>query len=140
MTRTVWFALFALSIVVPASAQDVTFKSDLTQYIMNGDKTDKRDVSITVKADSVVVTPKKGDAITIPFSAITGMIYDRRSKMRRMAPTYGKAQDHFLTIQYKPTDGAGQFVEIEMGKDAAPRVVATLEARSGKKIERIVGS
>jgi hypothetical protein len=29
---------------------------------------------------------------------------------------------------------------MELGKDTAPRVLATLEARSGKKIERSSGS
>ena len=45
----------------------------------------------------------------------------------------GKATDHFLTIQFKTAGGAGSFIEVEMGKDAAPRVLNTLEARSGQK-------
>jgi hypothetical protein len=42
--------------------------------------------------------------------------------------------------KYKPETGAGNFIELEMGKNAAPRVLATLEARSGKKIDRAGGS
>jgi len=55
-----------------------------------------------------------------------------------MAPTYGQRQQHFLTVQYR-ADGDGQFVEIEMGKNVAPNLIATLEARTGQKIERVGG-
>lgn len=109
---------------------------------MKGDDTDKVDVSVTMNGEAFVMTPKKkgAQALTIPYATISSMTYDRRSRMRKMAYTFGKAEDHCLTIQYKPETGPGNFIEIEMGKNTAPRVLATLEARSGKKIDRTGGS
>jgi len=141
MNRLLPLLLAGVLVNVLVSAQEaVTFRDDIRQSIPKGDKTERRDVSVSLNADAVIVTPRKGDAIAIPYASITSMTYDRRSKMRKMAYTLGKAQDHFLTVQYKPASGLGQFVEIEMGKNVAPGLIATLEARSGKEIKRVVGS
>jgi len=134
----------SVSAQTPAS-DDVTFTHQIRQFVMRGDDTDKLDVTLTMKADAVIMTPKKkgAAALTIPYATISGMTYDRRSRVRKMfvgSRGIDRAEDHFLTIQFKPESGAGQFIEIEMGKDTAPRVLGTLEARSGKKIERSAGS
>src|SRR5688572_24315532 len=109
---------------------------------MRGDNTDKIDITVTLTSHAFVMTPtKKGvPALSVPYSTISGMTYDRRSRVRKMAHNWGKAEDHFLTIQFRKADDSGDFLEIEMGKNTAPRVLATLEARSGKKIERTTGS
>lgn len=137
-------AFLALSIpgLAAQTPEEVTFKDQIRQFVMKGDDTDKVDVSVTMNAEAFIMTPKKkgAQALTIPYTTISSMTYDRRSRMRKMAYTLGKAEDHFLTIQHKPETGPGDFIEIEMGKNTAPRVLATLEARSGKKIDRTGGS
>jgi hypothetical protein len=145
LLRIAGLAVFVALGVAGLAAQtpeEVTFKDQIRQFVMKGDDTDKVDVSVTMNAEAFIMTPKKkgAEALTIPYATISSMTYDRRSRMRKMAYTLGKAEDHFLTIQYKPETGAGNFIEIEMGKNAAPRVLATLEARSGKKIDRTGGS
>jgi hypothetical protein len=136
-------AFIALSVsgAVAQTPEEVTFKDNIRQFVMKGDDTDKVDVTVTMNAEAFVMTPKKkgAQALTIPYSTISSMTYDRRGRMRKMAYTLGKAEDHFLTIQYKPESGPGDFIEIEMGKNAAPRVLGMLEARSGKKIDRAGG-
>jgi hypothetical protein len=135
----------ASSLRAQAPASDITFKDEIRQFVMKGDDTAKVDISLTLTTEAMVVTPKKKGATTvkIPYSSITGMTYDRRSRVRKMfVGTQGvsKAEDHFLTIQYKTESGAGDFIEVELGKNSAPRVLASLEARSGKKIDRSSGS
>jgi hypothetical protein len=52
----------------------------------------------------------------------------------------GSAQklQHFLTVKFR-NGTSGDFVELELGKDIANRVVSTLEAKSGKPVEKIIG-
>lgn len=138
--------LIALPLSAPAlSAQSptgpVTFASDLRQYLHTGDKTDRRDVGLTFDLTALTVTPKQKGAApaTIPYAAIRSITYDRRSKVRKMSPRQSPALDHFLTVQYQLPGGAGDFIEIEMEKGVAPRVVATIEARAGQPIVRVGG-
>jgi hypothetical protein len=98
--------------------------------------------AMEINDTAISLTPKKKNEaeIAIAYESISSMTYGRRSRTRKMAPTWGRAEDHFLTIQYKSAGGIGEFVEMELGKNTAPRVLAALEARSGKKIEHVSGS
>jgi hypothetical protein len=142
MPRTVFVATLilvaSLSSALLAQTPDVTFRSDVKQYIVNGEERRPVGVTVTLTADALLVQ-QPAATTTVPYAAISSMTYDRRSAVRLLAPSYGRRQKHFLTIQYK-AGGAGQFVEIEMNKNLAPNLVATLEARSGQKIDRIVGN
>jgi len=46
-----------------------------------------------------------------------------------------KKRKHYLTIGYKDENGQGQGVVLELSKDIVRVTLATLEARSGRKIE-----
>ena len=142
MRRTILTAAIAIGLSftpsVFAQVQDVAFRSDLTQYIINGEDRRPVPVTVTLTTNALILRQSTG-ATTVPYSAISSMTYDRRSGVRPVAPAYGKRQKHFLTVQYK-SGGIGTFVEIEMGKHVAPNLIATLEARSGQKIDKIVGS
>jgi hypothetical protein len=87
----------------------------------------------------MTVAPKKGPATTIAYASIG--VDDVRPAFARAPdrPTYGKRIQHFLTVQFKYPDGRGDFVELEMGKDVARRLVAQLEARSSKTMTRSGG-
>jgi hypothetical protein len=134
LTALVALALYPAALVAQSTA-DVTFKDDIKRHVIKGDDDEDFDVSVTLTADTLVVTPKKGDALSVPYKAITSITYDRRSKVRKMAYTMSPAKKHFLTIQFKAGE-IGDFAELEMGKGVAPRLVAMLEARSGVKIDR----
>lgn len=137
-------ALFA----APLAAQEsVEFKKDVKQYVAHGDKTKDVEVTLTIGADALTVTRKGDDKTVIPFEAITGATYDRRARQRKMLglPMTGQGMagaaqklQHFLTVKFK-SGSAGDFVELELGKDIANRVVSTLEAKSGKPVEKMVG-
>ena len=143
--RSLVCVCLVLLCALPVAAQDiapVTFTKQIRQFLMQGDDTVKVDMTVTFTAATVTFVPiKKADPIDVPYTAMTSLVYDRRSRVRKLfGPRTGKAEDHFLTIQYKTSTGRGEYIEVEMGKDTAPRMIATMEARSGIKIERASGS
>jgi hypothetical protein len=145
MFRTLLTASLCL-FAVTVSAQDATFK-DVKQYITKGDKTREVKATLTISDDALTVTPQSEDSTIISVGAITGATYDRRERQRKTLglPVTGQGmagvatkRQHFLTIQFKRGE-TGDFVELELGKDIAPRVVAMLEAKWGKSIEKVGG-
>lgn len=137
MTRYA-FALVALLLAVPAQAEDVVFSKHLKQFIAKGDDLYVATVTKLIIGDSAMTLERKGvEAIIIPYDAISGMTYDRRRRGSglRLRGMPDKVQ-HVLTVQFKAGQ-TGEYVELEMGKDAAPRIVATLEAKSGTAIEKV---
>lgn len=140
---TIVLAAFAVTL----SAEDIVFKDDVKQYVADGDKTKDVSATLTIGTDSVTITRKGNDATVISFASITGATYDRRARQRKLLglPMTGQSMagaaqklQHFLTIKYK-TDTAGDFVELELGKDIANRVVSTLEAKSGTTVQKVIG-
>jgi hypothetical protein len=126
------------------SAQgNVTFKDDVKQHVTRGDKTDDVKVTVTLSDTAITIRRNAKDETVIDYASISSMSYDRRAKQRKFlgVPSgagYAPKLQHFLTIQFKRST-AGDFVELELGKNVAPRLVATLEAKSGKPIEKIAG-
>jgi hypothetical protein len=141
--RTATFVLIA-GLASASSLQAQTF-TDVKQYVLVGDKTKDAAVTLTIGEDSLTVTGTKNAETVIPFTAITGATYDRRARQRKMlgVPMTGQSMagaatklQHFLTVKYK-TETTADFVELELGKDIANRVIATLEAKSGKTVEKV---
>jgi len=140
----------ALAVLATSSAfgqADAVFKDDVKQYITDGDKTKDVKVTLTIGADALTITRSAKDRTVVAFSAITGATYDRRARQRKLLgmPMTGQGMtgasqklQHFLTVTFK-TDAAGDFVELELGKDIANRVVATLESRIGRAVEKVAG-
>ena len=131
--------IVALSGSLVAQPSQAMFASDVKQHVQHGNDTKAVKVVVFIGTDDVTVRRNQKDETIIPYTSIVSMTYDRRRKsrgltMQGMAPR----QQHMLTIQFKTGD-TGDFVELEMAKDVAPRLVATLEAKSGKPIEKIVG-
>ena len=48
---------------------------------------------------------------------------------------FSKKRRHFLTVGYQDDDGKQQAAVFELGKDVVRVTLATLEARTGRKIE-----
>jgi hypothetical protein len=145
--RATTITAIIIAAAIPAAAQtgSAQFTKDVKQSVMIGEKTRTIDAELAFSDEALTVTRKTDDATVIPFSAITGATYDRRARQRKMLglPMTGQGMagaaqkvQHFLTVRYKTEQAAG-FVELELGKDIANRVVATLETKSGKPVEKI---
>lgn len=141
----VLLVLSVLAVTQSASPADAVSRNDVKQYVTHGEDVQDVKVILTIGRDALTVARGSNDVTTIPLSAITSATYDRRERQRKFLglPVTGQGmagsarkRQHFLTVQYR-IEGNGDFIELELGKDIAARVVATLEARSGKPVEKI---
>ena len=88
-----------------------------------------------------------GNGVTqldVGYKAITGMLYEKTAK-----PRYGwgllvswpllftKSKSHYFTIQYKNASGAGDFAIVRLHKKNYQVALATAEAQTAMKVERI---
>ncbi|QQS47089.1 MAG: hypothetical protein IPM66_25020 [Acidobacteriota bacterium] len=101
--------------------------------------------TLSFEAEGKVVRFSSKDAqLEIPYDQISGMTYEKTSKPRYALGLlvawpllFTKSKGHYLTIQYKQPDKEGQFALIRLDKGNYQMALATAEAQTGKKIERI---
>jgi len=87
-------------------------------------------------------TDKEETKIEIPYDKVDSLEYGQKAG-RRVGVAFvvnpififSKKRRHFLTLGYTDADGKQQAAVFEMGKDIVRVTLATLEARTGKKIE-----
>jgi hypothetical protein len=88
-----------------------------------------------------------GNGVTqldVGYKSITGMLYEKTAK-----PRYGwgllvswpllftKSKSHYFTIQYKNPEGAGDFAIVRLHNKNYQVALATAEAQTAMKVERI---
>jgi hypothetical protein len=81
--------------------------------------------------------------VEIPYSSMTNVIYEKTAK-----PRYGwglvvawpllftKSKNHYVTVQYNTPAGQGDFAIFRLDKKNFRVALATIEAQTGKKVER----
>jgi hypothetical protein len=92
--------------------------------------------------ESVFVFEYKKEKLTIPYSKINGLEYGQKAG-RRVAMAilvspialFSKKRKHFLTVNFMDDADKQQAAVFELGKDVVRVTLASLEARSGRKIE-----
>jgi hypothetical protein len=84
----------------------------------------------------------KGGKLTIPYDQIDSLEYGQKAGRRIGVAIvinplfiFSKKRKHFLTIGYKEEGDKQQAAVFELGKDVIRVTLASLEARSGRKIE-----
>lgn len=84
----------------------------------------------------------KGGTLTIPYDRVDSLEYGQKSGRRvglaiAINPflLLSKKRKHFLTISWKDEADKQQAAVLELGKDIIRTELATLEARTGRKIE-----
>jgi hypothetical protein len=89
------------------------------------------------------VTKSKTE-VEIPYGSITSILYERTATPRYSAAIlvsplflFSKSKKHYLTVQYKNAEGQGQFALIRFDKKNWQSAVATIEAQTGIKVERV---
>jgi hypothetical protein len=96
---------------------------DEKMFLFEGGKDNQDRVQIPYeKVDSIEYGQKAGRRVGVAFVVNPIFIF---SKKRR----------HFLTLGYTDADGKQQAAVFELGKDVVRVTLATLEARTGRKIE-----
>src|SRR5262245_60016831 len=98
----------------------------------------------------LVFTPEKGGNYSLRYDTDTGLAYGQHAG-RRVGATialgvttmgigalpvlFSKKRRHYLTISFKNEEGKEQAVVFELGKDITRTMIATLQARTGQKVE-----
>ncbi|HXI89750.1 MAG TPA: hypothetical protein VNO24_07015 [Blastocatellia bacterium] len=92
--------------------------------------------------DKVFVFEHKKDKLNIPYSKINGLEYGQKAGRRvamaiLLSPIalFSKKRKHFLTVNFMDEADKQQAAVFELGKDVVRVTLASLEARSGQKIE-----
>jgi hypothetical protein len=108
-------------------------------------KTETEGSSSTDDENVFVFAYKDGDKdakLTIPYSRINDLEYGQKAGRRvGLAVTVSpwlllaKKRQHFLTIGFKDENDRQQAAVFELGKDIVRTTLASMEARTGKKID-----
>ncbi len=88
-----------------------------------------------------VFTYKEGD-LKIPYDRVEGLEYGQKAGRRlglalTISPwlLLSKKRKHFLTISWKDANDKDQAAVLELGKDIVRVQLATIQARTGRKVE-----
>jgi hypothetical protein len=126
-------------------SQEVSFQKS-KQSFQEGEKSKQRDVTLLFLDDHMVVRERKGAATyaTIPNDAVTEITYELSKNARiteaiLISPLFllSSSKKHWLTIKYQD-QGKIDFVLLELDKKEYQQVIATVEARTGKVVKRVL--
>lgn len=118
------------------------------KYLKTADKKKAEEVEsgleFNKETGEILVSPKGSDSIKIAKSQITNLVYERASRPRYVSGLllawpllFTKGKKHFLTIQYKSGD-KGEFVILHLDKSNYQQVLASAEAATGVKVEKVI--
>jgi hypothetical protein len=118
--------------------------SDKTMYVGGTVTTIKEGTEGTssAKDETVFVFNYQGGKLEVPYEKINDLEYGQKAGRRlgvAIAVTwvalFSKKRKHFLTVGYKDDNDKQQAAVFELGKNVVRVTLASLEARTGKKIE-----
>jgi hypothetical protein len=131
-----------------SSAEDTYFKG-LNYIYQDGDKLKDHDARITFTSDKIVVTdqdkPEKATYADIPIPSVEKVTYEKSAHTRwktgiLLSPfaLFSKGKKHWLTIQYKKDEKTDDFVMLRMDKSNYQMIIATVESKTGKTVEKVL--
>lgn len=140
-----------LVIVLLAQFSLADISSDKTMYV-GGTMTVPKGRVGTSSADDekvFVFTAPGNNRIEIPYAQVESLEYGQKAKRRvgeavavgvligvgGLPLLFAKSRKHYLTLAWKDADGKNQVAVFELGKNIIRPMIATLEARTGKKIQ-----
>ncbi|MGH9670876.1 MAG: hypothetical protein ACRD3A_12300 [Terriglobales bacterium] len=118
--------------------------SDKTLYV-GGTVKDLKDMTegkSSAKDEKVFVFVYEGGRLEIPYDRVNSLEYGQKAGRRVGAAVlvspyllFSKKRKHFITINYLDDDDKQQAVVLELGKNIVRVTLASLEARTGRKVE-----
>src|SRR5258708_969581 len=138
--------LIAVSVLLALFAETALagLGSDKTKYVGGTVSALKegQEGKSSAKDPKVFIFEAGTDKLEIPYDKVDSLEYGQKAG-RRVGVAFvvnpififSKKRRHFLTLGYTDADGKQQAAVFEMGKDIVRVTLATLEARTGKKIE-----
>jgi hypothetical protein len=96
----------------------------------------------TAKDDKSFLFQYKGGALKIPYDQVDDLEYGQKAGRRlgvaiMVTPLalFSKKRKHYLTIGWKDEQDKQHAAVLELGKSVIRTTIATLEARTGKKVD-----
>ena len=103
---------------------------------------EKTEGKVSATATTVFTFTYKEGTVSIPYDHVNDLEYGQKAGRRLglaivVNPLlfFSKKRVHFLTVGYEDSDGKQQAAVFELGKDIVRVTLASLEARTGRKIE-----
>ena len=134
--------LLVCAFVVPLAMAGVGSKNAL--YVGGTINTIKEgsEGTTSTKDEKVYTFTAKGTTLSIPYDRVDSLEYGQKAGRRvglalTISPwlLLSKKRKHFLTVSWKDEADQQQAVVLDLGKDIIRTELATLEARTGRKIE-----
>jgi hypothetical protein len=98
--------------------------------------------AMSAKDENVFVFTHDGQRFTVPYDRINDLEYGQKAGRRlgvAIALTwmalFSKKRKHFLTVGYKDANDKQQAAVFELGKNIVRVTLASMEARTGQKID-----
>jgi hypothetical protein len=141
MKRTLIFTT-VLTLLVSALAEAKIGKRE-AMYVGGTANITQETVGTCSASDQKVFTfDYVGGKLSIPYERINELEYGQKAGRRlglaiavSPAALLSKKRKHFLTISYVNEQDKQQALVFELGKDTVRSIVASLQARTGRKIE-----
>lgn len=118
--------------------------SDKTLYV-GGTVKDLKDLTegkSSAKGEKMFVFEYAGGKLEIPYDRVNSLEYGQKAGRRVGAAVlvspyllFSKKRKHFLTINYLDDDDKQQAIVFELGKNIVRVTLASMEARTGRKVE-----
>lgn len=142
------FLILLGSVLTVAATENQSFK-DVKWVYAEEDKQKEKDARLTFESEKILLTHEdgaaKGTYVEIPISGISKIVYEKSSHPRWKTAVFlspwalfSKGKKHWLTIQYQKPDGKEDFVMMHMDKKNYQMIIATMESRTGKTVEKMI--
>lgn len=103
---------------------------------------EKSEGRLRLTGEGLLIFETRSGRLAIPFRNINLIEYGQRVKRRYaeailISPLLllAKKRSHFVTVGYADAEGNQQAAVFELGKDAVRPLLASLEARTGRRVE-----
>jgi hypothetical protein len=142
MRRFAAIALVCLFACEPAAFAGLG--ADKTEYVGGTENQIKEGTEgkSTAKDDKSFLFQYKGGALKIPYDQVDDLEYGQKAGRRlgvaiMVTPLalFSKKRKHYLTIGWKDEQDKQHAAVLELGKSVIRTTIATLEARTGKKVD-----
>lgn len=142
MKRLLGLVLVCLFVLEPVAFGGLG--SDKTQYVGGTENQIKEGTEgkSSAKDDKHFVFEFKGGELAIPYDQVNDLEYGQKAGRRvgvaiMVSPLalFSKKRKHFLTIGWKDEQDKQHAAVLELGKSVIRTTIATLEARTGKKVD-----
>ena len=139
-----WIAVAMVCLIAAEPAAFAGLGSDKTAYVGGTENQikDNTEGQSSAKDEKNFLFEYKGGKLAIPYDRVDDLEYGQKAGRRvgvAIAVTplalFSKKRKHFLTIGWKDEQDKQHAAVFELGKSVIRTTIATLEARTGKKVE-----